>query len=221
MNKIKVLYDVVKVMRDKDAYSGVLDVAVNKDGAEVLQFRNEFSKDLNSGWTKARVTTAVDHQGKQLKHESSTEFNKGNGDDRHCGPCGYFQHRRHRHFHKNHACMHGHGVKVKLDHLMAVLNALNNLKVVEQPDKRLLLSLDLTDIPEELKQNIQQRIMQKHHGMVSVCQGACSMESGTLECLVNHKYEVETIKVRVNGKLSCEDDESHAMACQANISFSW
>lgn len=76
MNKIKVLYDVVKVMRDKDAYNGVIEAAVSKDEVQVFRFNNEFSKDLAAGWTKARITTVIDHNGKQIKHESTTECNK-------------------------------------------------------------------------------------------------------------------------------------------------
>lgn len=224
MNKIKVLYDVVKAMRDKESYNGVIEAVVSKDKVQVLQFTNEFSKDLASGWTKARVATVVDHDGKQIKYESTTEFNRKDGNhNASFGHCGLL-HRRVRHGNpgREHAGMHDSGLKGRLDRLLAILNALNNLMVTEQADQGLLLTLDMTDIPEELKQNIQARMRQRQHGPADLgFKGLHSIENGTLECKVNKKNEVETIQINLNGKMAGEDDEVQDISCQAEIKFSW
>jgi len=223
MNKIKVLYDVVKVMRDKEAYNGVIEAAVSKDEVQVAQFTNEFSKDLAGGSTRARITSVVDHHGRQLKHESTTEFSQKDENRRGAfGHCGHFHGRlRHGHFNREAAGRHGPGLKGRLDWLLAVLNALNNLKVDEQADKSLLLSLDLTDIPEELQSNIKERFGHRQHGPNLGLKELHSIEKGTLECKVNPKNEVETLALKMNGKILGESDETHEVSCQAEIRFSW
>ncbi len=223
MNKIKVLYDVAKVMREKDAFNGVIEVKASKDDVEIFYLNNEFSKDMAGGLTKAKITTVVDHDGKQLRHESTTEFSHQKHNEE--GPWGCHNHRHfpmhkdHDHFHMHHAGMRGCGLKGRLDHLLAVLNALNNVKIMEQEDKSLLLSLDLTDIPDDLKQNIQQRVMERHHDHFGM-KGFRSIEKGNLECRINKNNEVESIKLNLDGKL-CENDEDHAVVCAAAVSFAW
>lgn len=222
MNKIKVLYDVVKAMREKDAYNGVIEAEVSKDEGRVLQFSNEFTKDLASGWTKARVTTVVDHDGKQVKHESTTEFHQKDG--HHGGAferCGHFHGRmRQEYFYREHAGLSGSGLKGKLDRLLAVLSALNNLKVVEA-DKGLLLSLDICDLPEELKHNILERIKHHRHAPTPGFKGIRSVENGTVECKVNQKNEIETIELKLRGKYLGENDEHLLVSGRAVIRFSW
>lgn len=218
MNKIKVLYDVVKVMRDKDAYNGNIEATISKDEVQVAQFSNEFTRDLASGWTKARISTVVDHNGKQIKHESTTEFNQKDENRRsaftHCGHL--HNHIRHGQWDQKH-----HGLKERLDGLLVVLNALNNLKVAEQADKSVKLSLDLTGIPEELQNKIKERLEHRHHASNPNFKKIHSIKNGTLECLINPQNEVEIIELKLDGKVSGENDEAQEVSCRAEIRFSW
>lgn len=211
MNKIKLLYDVARVMRDKDNLSGKVKISGMKNGVEAFRFDNEFSKDLLDGTSKARITSVVDYNGKQIKHESNTEFNiyQDSGDEKQC-------HKRTLPFHRHHACKHRLGAKEKLDRLTAFLAALNDMKVVEQQDQSLLLSLDLQDIPEELRPG--SRHLHRHHYLHGFLPGSCSMEEGILQCRINKKYEVEDILIDIKGKLK-QDDQIHDLTLNTVINF--
>ncbi|HWP95464.1 MAG TPA: hypothetical protein VN426_01300 [Syntrophomonadaceae bacterium] len=216
MNKIKLLYDVAKVMKEKNTLAGTINVRGTKDEVEALLFTNEFSKDLASGWTRAKITTIIDHDGKQLKHESTTEFKRGEGSEQ--GHCGCM---KHHHFHSGHAQMHGCGIKGKLDRFMFALNALDNMKILEQEDNSLLVTLDLTEIPADLKEALQEKMMHQHPGQHNFMAGRHSLESAALECRINKKYEVEAITAKIKGKHLDEKDASHDVALDAAIRFSY
>lgn len=219
MNKIKLLYDVARVMREKEAWNGAINISGVKDDAEAFHFDNEFSRDLVSGTSKARISSVVDHGGRRIKHESTTEFN-GHQDQGHGRREGK-AHRFFHHHHGHHACGSGWGVKEKLDRLMAVLGALNDMQVVEQADKSLLLSLDLKNIPESMLARFHEKMPPEHLGHRGFLQGTPAMESGSLECRINPKYEVETVKVNIKGKLQCENDQSQDWTLNASLSFAW
>lgn len=215
MNKIKVLYDVARVMREKDALGGTINIVATRDAAEAFRFTNEFNKDFVQGRTTARITTVADHGGKQVKHESTTEFildpEQGEG-RRWC--------RKHHGFHSIHCGIHGSGVKGKLDRLLYFLGVLNDMKIVEQEDKSLLLSIDLKDIPEDLKEGLRERITHRHPGQEYFMNGAHSIEKASLECKINNKYEVETITAWLQGKLLEENGEQvHDVVLNAAIKF--
>jgi len=215
MNKIKVLYDVAKVMRAKDSLSGTINIAAAKDTAEAFRFVNEFSKDMVSGKTIAKISTVVDHDGKQIKHESTTEFkqNSDHGDGHHW--CT-----RHPGFHHHHSGRHGIGLKGKLDRLIHVLGALNDMKIVEQDDKSLLLSLDLTGIPEDMREAFREIMLHKHHGPECL-NGTHAIEKASLECKISKNYEVEIITASVQGKLVEDNEQNHDVVLNAAIRFTW
>jgi len=76
MNKIKLLYDVVKTMKEKEVFEGRLNVEGKKDEISVLSLVNKFAANHQSGDVKADISLEVDCQGNKVKHESSLEFNK-------------------------------------------------------------------------------------------------------------------------------------------------
>ncbi|HCF50039.1 MAG TPA: hypothetical protein DER60_07135 [Syntrophomonas sp.] len=219
MNKIKLLYDVARVMREKEAWNGAINISGMKGDAESFHFDNEFSRDLVSGTSKARISSVVDHGGRRIKHESTTEFDmhQDDGQGRAGGKAHCFFHQHHGH----HGCGHGLGLKEKLDGLVAMLGALNDMQVVEQEDKSLLLSLDLKNIPEALLVRFHAKMPHEHLGHRGLLQSSPAMESGSLECRINPRYEVETVKVHIKGKLQEENDQSHEFTLNAGISFTW
>ncbi len=213
MNKIKLLYDVARVMRDKDTLNGTVKISGLKDGVEAFRVDNEFSKDMLSGTSRSRITSIVDYDGKQIKHESNTEFNvyQDPEDEKQ-------DYKRPMFFHRHHACKHRLGAKEKLDRLMVVLGALNDMKVDEQEDKSLMLSLDLKNIPEDLKTGLHLHHMHGHHGPQFFFKGSCSMDEGTVQCRINKKYEVEDILIDIKGKLE-QDDKIHDLTLNSVINI--
>ncbi len=133
MNKIKLMYDVVKKLKEKDVFKGTLAAEVKKDQVKVFSLVKEFEKDTAQGQVKVKITTQWDYEGKQGKHESSTEFNIQG----HCAGIhhGFMKHRHHKlHGMKN--C----GIEGKLSKIAFVLSVLNNMKTEEQADKGVSLS---------------------------------------------------------------------------------
>ena len=56
------------------ALHGVLTAEAQKDRVNIFTIRNEFDKNLQTGLTKAKISTEIDYEGKMVKHESNTEF---------------------------------------------------------------------------------------------------------------------------------------------------
>ncbi|NPV91115.1 MAG: hypothetical protein HPY50_10130 [Firmicutes bacterium] len=215
MNKIKLLYDVVKAMRDKNEFQGVVKARGTCDSVEVMRFENEFQKNLATGLTKARINTVLDHDGKQVKHESSTEIYGCFPD--HCGG----HHRRFHRFHsEHHRCC---GGRAKLTKLAFILNALNNLKVEEQADKSVVLTLNLTEIPEDLKAEIHARMAEKHHREMCCLKGVTAVENpqAALTVWLTKNSEVERVILTASAKLVKEGGETKAAELSAEIKLNW
>jgi hypothetical protein len=151
MNKLKVLYDVVMAMKEKEVFTGNLTAQVTKDEARVFFLTNDFTKNIASGQTKAKIVTELDYEGKTVKHESSTEFAMPRG-----GGCRHHGFMRH-HMHHGHGGCCG-GIKGKLSRLAFALGVLNALKVEEQENKNLGISLAAADLPEDLKARLRERL---------------------------------------------------------------
>lgn len=128
MNKIKVLYDVFKTMKEKEVFKGSVKLEATKGDVKVLSFSNEFETDTKSGETKANISVDLDAEGKKVKHDSNSEFNI-----KECPHHGF-----HRGMHNHGMNMHGHGgIKGGLSKVTFILNLLNNVQV-EEKDERLL-----------------------------------------------------------------------------------
>jgi len=134
MSKIKLLYDVIMTMKDKESCSGNLKVVCSKDQVKIFGLDREFEKNMADGKTKAKINLEVDCEGKKVKHESSTEF------DGCCSPgSGHHGLMRHMiaHFHGRHSDQGGLeawgdtktccGFKGKLSKLACMLSVLNSL----------------------------------------------------------------------------------------------
>ncbi|MDD3269344.1 MAG: hypothetical protein PHX14_08485 [Syntrophomonadaceae bacterium] len=212
MNKIKLMYDIARAMRDKDSLDGSVKLNLKKDGLEVFRLDNEFSRNLTSGWGKARILTVLDHEGKQLRHESNTEFNINQKQDNELRGC-----QKHRFFHGHHWGMQGISLRKRLDMIIAALNALNNMQVLEQEDQSIRLSLDLHEIPEDLKEAFRTRMSQKHHSWPGFLQGSPLIEKCCLEGRINNNYEIESITVKLEGKLQEENRPDEDLTLDAAV----
>ena len=211
MNKIKVLHDVFKTMKEKEVFKGKFKLEATKGDVKVFSFSNEFETNTKSGETKANVNVDVDAEGKKVKHESISEFN--------IKDCPHHGFHRGMHMHKH--GMHGHGgIKSKLSKVTFILNLLNNVQV-EELDEKSIISLELKEVFKEIKdmhkdchkgmdeEKIMDHIKQmkegnergfhKHHEFIKKL--LCSENSDpVLKIYANKNNEVEKIEISSKGE---------------------
>jgi hypothetical protein len=232
MGKIKLLYDVVTAMKDKESYSGDLKVEGSRDRVKVFGLVNEFEKDMVEGRVKAKVSLEMDCAGKKVKHESSTEFDRP---DFH----GARQHGSFHHMFFHHGCgyrlIHGDadvchggrrgGPKEKLNRLAWCLSVLNSLKAEEREDKGVVLSLDFKEIPGELKKDIQEKFLHHNHklsqehgkGRLFKEFSAMEISDGSLNIFINKKREVEKITLTIEGSRNDTQNQPHHLDLLAEL----
>jgi hypothetical protein len=214
MNKIKFLYDVVMAMKAKDMFSGTATAEVQKNQAKVFFIKNEFQKNFVTMHTKADITTTYDYEGKQLNHQSTTEFTS-------CDTCHEeLRHKFFRHMHHmGHGCC---GLKGRLSKLAYLLKLLDSIQVEEQENKNYLISLEVKDIPDGIKAHIKERIA--HHD--SCCNHShcfmgelCQINDGKLSLAisVNEKHAVEKIVVTFDGIQNPIDQDANDWSIVANL----
>lgn len=217
MNKIKVLYDVFKTMKEKEVFKGNVKLEAAKGDVKVLSFSNEFETNTKSGETKANINVDLDAEGKKVKHESNSEFN--------IKDCPHHGFHRGMHMHHNHGMnmqgIHGHGgIKGHLSKAAFILNLINNVEV-EEKDEKAIISLELKEVFKEIKdmhkechkgmdeQKIMEHIKQmkegndsgfhKHHKFIKEL--LCSEDSNPLlKIYVNKNNEVEKAIISSEGK---------------------
>jgi hypothetical protein len=212
MNKIKIFYDVIKTLKDTDIFNGVATAEVQKDQVKIFYVKNEFQKNLLTLQTKANITTEVDYEGKQVKHQSTTEFTN------HCPRQGH-----HKLFEQmHHAGGECGGVKAKLTKLAFVFNLLNSIQVEEQKDKANLITLELTELPEDIKILIQEKISPdsgQKHGHHCFMKELCSLEKGifSFAMSVNQHYEIEKIVITFDGIQNNEQNDQHVLNIKAEL----
>jgi hypothetical protein len=193
MNKIKVLYDVVKTMKKKEMVNGIINLEVVKGETKVVSFINEFSRNAVNGDVKAKISNEINIDGKKVKNEINSEFNMKD--------CP------HHKFHHGMHMQHGH----KFSKALFILNALNNLKVEEKDDKS-ILSLDLNEVLKEGKEiraefekktegSEDKNIFEPHKHHEFMKQFLCSeYKDAVLNITVNKNNEVEKIEISANGE---------------------
>ncbi len=223
MGKIKLLYDIIMTMKDKESLQGNLKVEGSKDQVRVFNLDNSFEKNMAEGRVKAKITLETDCAGKKIRHESSTEF--VGADFSSCKGRGL----KHHHF-----LHHGHqddlkscGIKGKLGKLAFLVGMLHSMKVEEQGDQSTLMSLDFAALPGDVK-NLFQEKMQMHIAHHPHCSHGAfkeftDMEIGNtrLAIYVNKDKEVERVLFNLEGKAKDESGAPHSMNLQAELSLSW
>ena len=214
MNRLKLMYDVVKTLRDQVAINGVVTVKVQKDHAKIFYVKNQFQKNLVTMQTTATITSEVDYEGKKVKHQSTTEFtNLCPGKDMHDK---LFKHMHHA----GDKCG---SLKEKLTKLTFVLGSLNSMKVEEQQDKTNLITLEITSLPEDIKMHIQEKMshIESAHDHDRCCfrKEFCCIEKGKLSFAmsINKDYEIEKIVITFDGEQHNEENEQHVLEIVAEL----
>jgi len=200
MSRIKVLYDVFKTMKEKEVLNGDLKIETIMNKKKVFALSNEFSTNKETGITKAKISTEVDHEDNKFKHEGTTEFNlKDHVHPHGChGMCGHVNH---------HGVIIHKNAKNKLSHVTFALGVLNKIKLEEDGDNT-LLSLDLKEVINEIKEMHPELPVREceemkegknHHH--AIFKELMEMEStdATLKVWINKSNEVEKIEVLANG----------------------
>lgn len=219
MNKIKLMYEIITTMKDKEEVNGNVIVEGNRDQVKVLDFKNEFSKDADTGQVKAKIRTEVDWGEQKLKHESTTELTMA---------CD------HEKFHPTPGtmrCHHSHpipeGYREKLNRLALFLKILNNLQVEEQEDGTVQLFLDLAEIPEDLRECMtkatDQRLIQIHKEECGILQELLVVENPQviLRIRVNPNREIEKVTLTFGGEQREKGGDAHVINLQAEVNLNW
>jgi len=208
MNKIKVLYDVFKTMKDKEAFNGEFKVeAIIKD-KKVFDLSNEFSTNNKTGNVKTKVSTEVDYENKKFKHEGTTEFTMKDHKHHHHGRPGMW--------------VQGGNLKDKLSHATFVLGILNKIKVEEDGDKT-LLSLDLKEIINEVKEirpDFQDKVCKHHDPLVKEFMEMDATE-GDLKVWINKSNELEKIEILANGNKNITAEEVAKESFKLLLDLTW
>lgn len=196
MNNIKLLYNVFKTMKDKDAFKGALNVEAVKKGEKVLSLNKEFETNTATGEGKIKINTEANIDGNKVKSENTVEFN--------IKDCKLHKfHEMHHHGMKEH--FHGMntegnegesehcGIKHGLNRITFMLNILSSIKS-EEKENGLVLYLDLKDILKSIK-------TEKLEGCRRTCKEG--MEKGHehhafMKELFSNEYEEAYLNVWVN-----------------------
>ncbi|MDO7785904.1 hypothetical protein [Desulforamulus aquiferis] len=220
MNKIKLMYDIAKTMKEKEVFNGFLQVECAKDSTAIFHMENEFSKNLTSGLMVAKIKTEMDYQGKTFKHESNTEYTQLSKSQ----SKGCFR-GRHPHFHHR-----GHGgLKGLFTGLTLALDILNRTKVEPQTDNSNLITLEMNELPKEL-QELKQHFMESHghgHAHENHQHGHCLMKEFhelqnpklILTAQINKNNEIESVEILLSGKRQGSLDEGHSLNLKAKLTF--
>lgn len=220
MNKIKVMYDVVKKMREKNVFQGTLNVEGKKDNEKVARIAKEFFTNNITGETKVKINVDVNLDGAKIQHNGDMEFNKKD--------CHHHHHTHHgNHMHHCHGkCM---GIKGKLSKVAFILNVLDNINADEDKDESVVLSLNLKEVCGEMKE-IKEMLKEKasshsmpHGDKHAKIKEFLDMEYDNLELkiLINRENEVEKITIVGDGKKKNELNEVHEKSFNAELNLNW
>lgn len=217
MNKIKFLYDVVSTMRAQNEVTGTATAEVQKDQQKIFFVKNQFQKNFLTKQTKATITTEIDYDGKEVRHQSTTE----------CLNHPHAAMHHHRGF--GHMMHHGMGhrsLKTKLNKLAFALHLLNNVQIEEQENKTFLITLEVKELPDELKTFFKEQMEQaehhhkRHHGFIK---DFCSLGKGVLSfaMTVHEDYTIEKISVTFDGLQNKSQAESHEVNLIGNLQLAY
>jgi len=215
MKKIKMLYDVAKTMKNMAKIDGVVTIEVKRDQKEVFSLRNTFEKN-EGGKVKANISSKMNLKGEDLSRESTTEFTL-TGDH---GPCKMW-----KSFHGHHSATESHGIKGVFHRLSIALGILSSLKVEDQPNGSAVISLDLNEVPDEIKAHLRDKMLHKHAHHHDFCyMGGCrnvEMLNGLVVINVNENHVIDRLTVNLDGKAQDEESGDHTVAATAELLFVW
>lgn len=221
MNKIKVLYDVVKAIRKQEGISGLLTADIQKDEISIFTMKNQFEKNFLTGQTKAKINTQVDYEGKTVRHDSDTEFSMPSGRGFHHGMA-------HRHHFGAMAAMQHHGGRCghmggRFAKLAFVLGMLNALEIKEAEDNTLVITLDSANLPEDAKELVRERMSHggahhSRHGFMKEFSSLTQLDFTVTACL-DANYDIKKVTGVFSGIQQDEQSQEHAIKANGEVVF--
>jgi hypothetical protein len=215
MNKIKLLYDVTRTMKNLERIKGVLQVRVHKDDEEVFSMRNAFEKN-EAGKTRTTVSSVLNLDGGQVTRESTTEFDLS-------GRCHHGHGMLRRMFHGRHGEDRCCGVRGIFNKLSLAFGILGSLDMEEKGDGAAVVSLHLSKAPAELRAVLLEKLQHKHdclaqHDFLKECHQVETL-NGTLVMTVTKDRAIETITVNLGSMARDEQKGPHTLAASAEVQF--
>lgn len=215
MNRIKLLYDVARTMKNLEKIEGVLQVKVHRDEDEVFSLRNAFEKNA-AGKARTTVSSALNLDGKKVTRESTTDFDLS-------GPCHHGPGMLRRMFHGHHGEGRCCGVTGFFSRLSQAFGILNSLEVEEKGDGTATVSLQLSEAPLELRTVLVEKLQYKHdclaqHGFLRECHQVETL-NGALEMTVNKDRAIESITIDLGSTARDERKVPHTLAASAEVQF--
>lgn len=237
MNKIKIIYDAVKKMKDRGCVKGTFKADGTRDQTEILNIRSEFEKNSAEGKLKGKTNIEADCDGKKIKLEKSINFEGECCKDHSFG--------RHMHgFHKHHHCFAGNmhefgnnqdmkhpfGLKDGMDKISSVLGILSSINIDEMQDGSAVLSLKSADIPEDIRKCIYEKMKQKHEFHKAMADGhechkimkefhAMDNADFVFSIYITKDKEIDSITVELSGLCEDEKGEKHDVKLKAEMKF--
>jgi len=225
VNKIKIIYDVAKKMKEKDSVKGILKAEGLKNQDKLFSMNNVFEKSIQGGQIKGKTNIEVDCGGKKMKMENSIDIQGGEG----C--CGHHNFMKHMHS-CHHKGAHAAGLKEGMGRITAALGILSSIKLNEQEDGSVILTLESADIPEDIKTCIHEKMKNgceghKHidtnqqHQMFMKEFHAMENVNFALNVFINKEHEVEKVTINAAGEQKDEKDQMQEMKLTADLSLEW
>ncbi len=224
MNKIKIIYDVVKKMKDKNSIKGTFKADGMKDQEKIFSVNSAFERNNLDGQTKGKTNIETNFDGKKMKLENSIDF-QGEG----CH--GHRDFGKHMHpFHNHHHGEHVGGLKDGLSKITAMLGILSSIKIEEKEDGATILSLESINIPEDIKNGMHEMMKHRHEHNEQTGSNhqhhMCMKEFHDMEnadfilvVSINKDSEIDKITIDANGEQKNDQNETHDMKLAVELSL--
>lgn len=214
MNKIKLIYDIARIMKNQEKLGGILQVKVRKEQEEVFTLQNEFEKDF-AGKGKMAVAMQLDLDGRHVSRQSTTEFDLPGGCCHGAGGLRRFFHGRQE------ECG---GFKGFFSRLSLAFGVLNSISAEEGENGAAAVSLNLVDLPDEMRACLKEKMQQKaahcsRHGFPEC--GEVESLQGRLVVSVNEGRRMEKITFKLEGSMQDAERGLLPITADGELLFAW
>lgn len=194
MNKLELLYNVVKNVKCEEGISAVANVHAFNSSKELVNMKNEFSKNRETGIFKAKLSGNVDIEGFSGTINENIEVNMKELHENYHGKCE--------------GKKHGKNPMKKLSKAAFMLKALNEMNLIEE-DGFSVLELNLNEMKKEINE-----IKEKH----AKCE---RKELNTLDINDQMKkiFEIMALKHKIKKQIICANYEKMILRAYIDKDF--
>lgn len=198
MNKLEVLYKVVKNVKCEEGISAVAKIHAFNSSKELVNMSNEFSKNKQTGILKAKLSGNVDVEGFAGKIDEDIELNMKE------------LHEKHHAMHQGKCEGKGHGKNPmkKLSKAAFMLKALNEMNLVEE-DGFKVIELNLNEMKKEIKE------MKENHGKCEKPKFDCKEANEEMKKI----FEIMALKHKIKKQIMCADYDKMTLKAYVDAEF--